>query len=173
MAKKIIALVGDADEKESQGILKTAEAVGEEIGKSGEILICGGMGGVMRAAAKGAKKHNGTTIGVLPFDTKKEANEYIDIVIPTGMGWGMKDSITIRTADAIIAIGGGCGTLSEILLAYMHKKPIVLIRDTGGWSGKISNPLDHRKFVELETVENAAQAVKRAIEKIRENENGR
>lgn len=163
MAKTVIAVIGDADEAQSKHLIGTAEQVGEEIGKAGAVLICGGLGGVMKAAARGAKKYHAVTVGILPFITKGQANRFIDIVIPTGMGWGMKDGILVRSADALIALGGGCGTLSEIALAYMHKKPLIVIRGSGGWSSRIPNPLDHRHMVRIQMANTPQEAVAAAL----------
>jgi uncharacterized protein (TIGR00725 family) len=165
LTRTLIAVIGDADEKQSQHLIQLAEQVGEEIGKAGAVLICGGLGGVMKAAAKGAKRYGAVTVGILPFVTRAQANRFIDIVIPTGMGWGMKDSILVRSAHALIALGGGCGTLSEITLAYMHQKPLIVIKGTGGWSCRLPDPLDHRGMMHLEMVDTAQEAVAAALKK--------
>lgn len=105
-----------------------AEHVGEEIAKAGHILVCGGLGGVMEAAAKGARSQGGLTVGILPGMTKEEANEYIDVRVVTAMNHA-RNAIIARTADILIAVGGGAGTLSEIALALKIGKPVVVIRD--------------------------------------------
>lgn len=121
----IFGVIGDAFC--STEIAKIAEEVGENIAKKGGIIICGGLGGVMEAACRGAKKNNGLTIGVLPGFRKKEANLYIDIPILTGMDQG-RNVIIIRSADVVIAIGGGYGTLSEVAFALKLNIPIVGIK---------------------------------------------
>jgi len=103
---------------------KLAEQVGREIAENGGILVCGGLGGVMTAAARGAKSKNGITIGILPGDNKTMANEYIDYSIATGFGEA-RNLIIIRTADAVIALPGKFGTLSEMAFCMKMGKPLV------------------------------------------------
>lgn len=111
---------GDASAKEC----KLAQAVGEEIARLGFTLLCGAMGGVMEAACRGAKSLNGTTIGILPGTSKTQCNSFIDYPIVTGMGHG-RNIIVAGSSDAIIAIGGSYGTLSEIAFALRLKIPII------------------------------------------------
>jgi hypothetical protein len=80
---RIISVIGGADS--NQKTLEIAERTGEEIARRGVVLLCGGLGGIMEAACKGAKKHDGLTIGILPTDTKEHANQFVDIAIPTGL----------------------------------------------------------------------------------------
>jgi len=101
-----------------------AEAVGRHIATTGNLLVCGGLGGVMEAAAKGAKDAGGVTIGILPGDNKDAANRYIDVAIATGMGEA-RNIIIIKTSDAVIALPGKYGTLSEMAFAMKIGKPIV------------------------------------------------
>ncbi len=123
MVKRIIIGVigaGEADELQ----LKSAETVGRLIAKRGALLICGGLGGVMEAAARGAKAEGGTTIGILPHGDKSRVSHSIDIPIATGFGEG-RNVIIVRTADALIAVGGEYGTLSEIAFALKMGKPVI------------------------------------------------
>lgn len=122
MTKKIIAVIGAG--RPDRSLLKTAEEVGKLIAGRDAILICGGLGGVMEAAAKGARSGGGTAVGILPQDHRNEANSYIDIPVATGFGEG-RNIIIVRTADAIIAVGGEYGTLSEIALALRMGKLVV------------------------------------------------
>ncbi|MEW6557918.1 MAG: TIGR00725 family protein [Elusimicrobiota bacterium] len=121
----IIGIIGG--NKCDKTIAKIAEEIGCEIAKRKHILICGGMGGVMEAACKGAKKTGGLTIGILPGKSKDEANAYIDIPIITAMSHA-RNAIIVRTADIIIAIDGEYGTLSEIGLAKAIDKMVVGIK---------------------------------------------
>jgi uncharacterized protein (TIGR00725 family) len=105
-------------------ISKIAEQMGGMLAKSGYTIICGGLGGVMEAACKGAKANHGTTIGILPGDDPDEANPYVDIAIATGMGVS-RNLIIIRSARAVIAISGGFGTLSELAFALQLAKPVI------------------------------------------------
>lgn len=105
-------------------IAQRAESVGKAIAEEGAILICGGLGGVMEAAAKGAKQAGGTVIGVLPGYDKHDANPYIDIPIVTGLSHG-RNIVIVRSSDGIIAIDGKYGTLSEISFALVLGIPVV------------------------------------------------
>lgn len=125
--RNIIAVIGGRQARKD--MLKAAEQAGALIALSGSVLLCGGLGGIMRAAAKGAKRAGGTTVGILPQDSKKSANEYIDVPVATGMGMG-RNVIIARTADAVIAVSGEYGTLSEIAFSLQLGKPVVGI---GTW----------------------------------------
>jgi len=122
MRTKIIAVIGGAET--SQKNLKVAEEVGALIGKSGSILITGGLGGVMEFASKGAKEAGGLVIGILPGIDKRMANEYVDIPIVTGMNQA-RNIIIARTCDCTIAIDGKYGTLSEIAYCLMLNVPVI------------------------------------------------
>jgi uncharacterized protein (TIGR00725 family) len=117
----IIAVIGAS--QAGPETLRIAENVGRLIAGKGALLVCGGLGGVMEAAARGAKSEGGTTIGILPQQDRGSANPYIDIPIATGFGEG-RNVIIIRTADAVIAVGGEYGTLSEIAFALRMGKRV-------------------------------------------------
>lgn len=119
----------------SKKIAKIAYEVGKEIAERKAILICGGLGGVMEEAARGAKENKGLTIGILPGFSSSDANPYIDIPIVTGMDHG-RNIIVVRSCDAIIAIGGREGTLSEIAFALKLMIPLIGI-ETWGIKGVI------------------------------------
>jgi len=143
----------------STDISSQAEEVGRLIAQQGAILICGGHRGVMEAAAKGAKAAGGLTVGILPESDDKSANPYIDVPIVTGMGDG-RNVINILSSQAIIAISGGYGTLSEIALALKSRTPVVALCS---WS--LSSPL--RSFSNEPLLYNVAgpeEAVSQAIE---------
>ncbi len=145
---------------------KIAYDAGTEIAKSDSVLISGGLGGVMKAACKGAHDSGGITVGIIPQDKFSHANEFCDIVIPTGMGL-TRDFLTALSADGVIVIGGGAGTLSEICAAYMHKKPIAAIKNSGGIAEKFSDQyLDHRKHVKIVGFDSVKDAVKYILEQI-------
>ncbi|NLA31504.1 MAG: TIGR00725 family protein [Methanomicrobiales archaeon] len=114
-----IAVIGRGDCSEDEG--RMAGAVGRLIAGKGGIVCCGGRGGVMEAVCRGAKEAGGRTVGILP-DTG-DGNAYIDVVIRTGMGHA-RNVILILSADAVIAVGGGYGTLSEIAVALKTGKPV-------------------------------------------------
>jgi uncharacterized protein (TIGR00725 family) len=108
-------------------ILKMAEEVGLAVARKGAVIICGGMGGVMEAACKGAKKAGGTTIGILPAASPDKANPYVDISIATDMGVA-RNAVIIHSCDGVIAVGGQYGTLSEMAFALQKGIPIVSLK---------------------------------------------
>ncbi len=115
--------------------LAAAEQVGRLLAKRGAVVVSGGLSGVMEAVSKGAKDAGGLVIGILPGFDKTDANQYVDIALTTGMGW-MRNTLTVRAADAVIMISGGIGTLNELTVAYQDK-PTVILEGTGGWSDRI------------------------------------
>lgn len=117
-----VAVIGAASCSEE--VAAQAEAVGREIARRGAVLICGGRGGVMEAACRGAKAEGGTTVGILPGPDRQGANRYVDIPIATGLGEA-RNAIVVRTADTVVAVRGGYGTLSEIGLALKMGRPVV------------------------------------------------
>jgi len=117
-----IAVVGG--HKKVNRYYKVAEELGEVIAQEGWILICGGGSGIMEAACKGAKKKNGLTIGILPSFDGKEANNYLDAKIPTGLGYA-RNFLVVRSADIVVAIDGEYGTLSEIAFALCEGKRVI------------------------------------------------
>jgi hypothetical protein len=108
-------------------LIEIAYEVGREIARRGAIMVCGGLGGVMEAASRGVYEEGGIAVGILPSDRKEDANPYIKIPVATGLGIG-RNVIIARTADALIAVGGGYGTLSEIAFALQLGKPVIGIR---------------------------------------------
>jgi uncharacterized protein (TIGR00725 family) len=110
-----------------------AEAVGREVAKRGAILICGGLGGVMEAAACGAKQEGGVTLGILPGAKREEANLWIDITVVSGMGHA-RNALIAQSSDALIAVSGEYGTLSEIALGLKMGKPVIVLEP--GWKIK-------------------------------------
>jgi len=143
---------------------KIAYDVGVEIAKSDSILITGGLGGVMAAASHGAHDANGLTVGIIPQDNAAMANEFCDIVIPTGMGLA-RDFVNALTADGVIIVGGGSGTLSEVCAAYMYKKPMVAIRNIkSSIEPYIDGFLDHRENIKIIGVDTPQDAVKKILE---------
>ena len=120
--KKIIGLIGGGEC--TPEIEKAAERVGRGIAERGGILICGGLSGVMEAGCRGAKEAGGMTIGILPGANPDDANEYVDIPIPTSVGYA-RNIIIVNTSDAVIAINGKFGTLSEIAFCLQFGVPVI------------------------------------------------
>jgi uncharacterized protein (TIGR00725 family) len=118
----IIAVIGG--DSPPSAALPHAEAVGREIARRGHDLICGGRGGVMEAACRGARDAGGHTIGVLPGPDRSDASAHVEFPIVTNLG-AARNVIVVLSADAVIAVDGSYGTLSEIALALVHGKPVV------------------------------------------------
>lgn len=124
--KKLVAVIGGSVIK-SEDIRKISFDTGKEIASRGYVLVCGGMGGVMEEAAKGAKSVGGLVVGILPGKDESEANPYVDIPIVTAMSHA-RNAIIVRSACCIIAIDGEYGTLSEIALGKVIDKPVFGIK---------------------------------------------
>jgi uncharacterized protein (TIGR00725 family) len=117
-----VAVVGPGDA--GPDVVAAAESVGRVTAERGAVVICGGLGGAMEAACRGAKAAGGTTVALLPGLDRRDANRYVDVAIPTGLGEA-RNALLVRAADALIAVGGGYGTLSEIGLALRTGKRVV------------------------------------------------
>jgi len=156
--KRIIGVMGASECDAS--VARQAYEVGRLIAQRGAILLCGGMGGVMEAAARGAKEAGGLTVGILPGSTAVESpvNAFIDIAIFTGLGEG-RNIINVKSSEVIIAVSGGYGTLSEIALALRVGKPVVLLHSwTFAAPSSVSPP------ARLGRAETAEEAVRLAFE---------
>ena len=121
----MVAVCGESDPQTS--LANLAFELGRGIAERDAVLICGGLTGVMEHAARGARSAGGLTIGLLPGEDPAEANEYIDVAIASGLGHA-RNAILARTADGVVALGGGLGTLSEIALALRNGRPTVGIQ---------------------------------------------
>ncbi len=128
---------------------RAAEEVGRALGAAGAIVITGGRGGVMEAASRGAREAGAVVVGVLPGEDRSEANPWVTVALPTGLG-EMRNGLVVRSADAVVAVGGAYGTLSEIALALVAGTPVVAI---DSW------PVDG-----VEVAASAEEAVARALE---------
>jgi uncharacterized protein (TIGR00725 family) len=114
-----VAVIGPGDEP-----TVAAVEVGRLLAERGAALVCGGRGGAMEAACRGAKEADGLTVGILPGADRSDANPFVDVVLPTGLGEA-RNALVVGAADAVIAIGGGYGTLSEIALALKAGKRVI------------------------------------------------
>ena len=117
-----MAVVGATDAP--PGVRRQAEEVGRRLAAGGAVVVCGGLGGVMAAACRGAKAAGGTTVGILPGTDRTEANAWVDVALPSGMGEA-RNALVVRGADALVAVAGEYGTLSEIALALKLGRPVV------------------------------------------------
>jgi len=152
---KQIAVIGSSG-KIPPDVWQTAEEIGKAIASQGAILICGGRGGVMEAACKGAKEMKGLTVGVLP-GRRDEANKYVDIAIVTEMG-DARNAINVKSGDAVIAIHGGPGTLSEIGHALNSGKKVIALKQSGGVAGKLAGQvIDRSQVLSALSVEEAVR----------------
>jgi len=121
----VIAVIGESDP--SPEVVALAEAVGEQIALAGAVLVCGGLGGVMEAACRGAHRNGGVSIGILPGARPGDANPYVTYAIATGLGHA-RNIVVARSAQAVIAIGGKYGTLSEIAFAKIEGTAVIGLR---------------------------------------------
>jgi uncharacterized protein (TIGR00725 family) len=117
-----VAVIGPG--RASPEELRVAEEVGARLGTLGAVVVTGGLGGVMEAASRGARSRRGRTVGILPGDDRDAANGWVEIALATGLG-ELRNGLVVRAVDAVVAIGGGHGTLSEIGLALRIGRPVV------------------------------------------------
>lgn len=138
--RSLIAVIGDSTVQPGSEKDMMAEEIGRVLVDAGYRVLTGGLGGVMEAASRGArssqKYRSGDTIAILPGHDPTEANAFVDVAIPSGLDHAR--NLVIAHADAVIAIGGGAGTLSEICFAWIYKRLVVALR-VEGWSGKIAD----------------------------------
>ncbi len=151
--KKIIAVIGGGQPSPQEAQL--AEAVGRELAVRGAILVCGGLGGVMEAACKGAQSEGGVTIGILPGESRQAANPYVQIPIVTGIGYA-RNAVVVKSAQAVIAVGGSYGTLSEIGHALNSGIPVIGLNT---WSLSRNGEQDNSIIL----ARNPTEAVKKAL----------
>jgi uncharacterized protein (TIGR00725 family) len=142
--KPRIAVIG-LDGKLTLKVERMAERIGADIAEKSCILVCGGRGGVMEAACRGAKARGGLTVGILPSLDGKDANRYLDVMVTTGLGYA-RNSVVVSSADAVIAVNGSTGTLSEIGMALNFGRPVVAVLGSGGVADKVKRgfPGDER-----------------------------
>lgn len=152
----LIAVIGGGDC--SAQVSRLAEEVGREIARNGAIVVCGGLGGVMEAACKGASDEGGLTIGLLPGDIRRAANPYVQIPIVTGIGYARNVAV-VKSARAVIAIDGSYGTLSEIGHALQSGIPVIGLNT---WSLSMDGQADNS----IITAASPKEAVNKAIELI-------
>jgi uncharacterized protein (TIGR00725 family) len=154
-------VIGDSDAGPETRAL--AERVGGMLAQLGVTVITGGGAGVMEAASRGAREAGGLTISILPSAEMKDANAWSGVVLPTGLGHG-RNVITALAGDAIIALGGAAGTLSEICFAWIHHRPIYTLKGCGGWASKVGGgPLDHRAEAEIRECANLDELMEELV----------
>ncbi len=151
--KKFIAVIGGSQCSSQEARL--AEEVGRELAKRGATLVCGGLGGVMEAACRGASSEGGVTIGILPGESRQAANPYVQFPIVTGIGYARNVAV-VKSAQAVIAISGSYGTLSEISHALQSGIPVIGLNT---WSLSKNGQQDNS----IISAQNPAEAVDKAL----------
>lgn len=146
---KKIGIIGPNNKMCSKELYDFGVQLGQQIATADRTIVCGGLGGFMEAVCKGVKQSpdtfNGQTVGILPDDTEENANPFIDTAVPTGAGIA-RNIIIVRTADIIIAAGGGAGTLSEIAFAWQLEKKVLCVTIFDGWAKELAGRnLDYRQ----------------------------
>lgn len=150
----MIAVIGG--DKPPADALALAEEVGREIARGGHTLVCGGRSGVSEAACRGAREAGGHTIGILPGPDRRDANEHVEFAVVTNMGHA-RNTLIVLSADAVIAVDGSYGTLSEIAMALVHGKPVVGLAT---WHISETPGMDDPR---IDRCDDAAEAVRHAV----------
>ena len=145
MTPPYVAVVGPGDADAAAE--RAAETAGRVLAEHGAVVVCGGLGGVMAAACRGAREAGGVTVGLLPGSDRSAANPWVAVAIPTGLG-ELRNGLVVRAADAVLAVRGGFGTLSEIAFALKTGRPVVGV---GTW--------DIEAVASMEDAEAAARRV--------------
>lgn len=167
--RRIVAIIGSARATEEEDAI--AAALGEAAVTGGFRIVTGGLGGVMRAASRGAhtspRYRSGDVIGVLPTYDASHANEFVDIPICTGLNHG-RNLVVVATAEVVFVVGGRSGTLSEIALAWQLGKPVIAVGTTTGWGRRLAGEaIDDRREDRVHGPHDPAAAVDLAAELVR------
>lgn len=168
MRRRQVAVVGASSGPDD--LMYTAEKLGRVLVDAGFRIVCGGGSGVMEAVARGARRSEHATgsdvIGILKGLDPSDANPYVDIVLPTGMAHA-RNALVAAAGDAVVALGGGAGTLSEVALAWRMGRPVVAFENHSGWAARLAGEcLDPRRndtVIAVRTPEEAVAAVERAL----------
>ncbi len=169
--KPIVSVIGGSDAIASPIALKEARQLGTLIAEAGMLVCCGGLGGVMRAVCEGARGQATAdqiaTIGILPGYDASQANQYVDICIPTGAEH-MRNVVVVSTGHVVVAIGGGAGTLNEIALAWAMGKPLILLDIGDGWSHRLATDprLDGRTRPAMHVVSSSTACFQTIMEQL-------
>ena len=139
--RKTVSVIGPNQARCNVNVYNFGLQLGEALATAGYTIVCGGVYGFMEAVCKGAHSAGnytyGTTVGILSGSDKEEANEYVDVVIPTGLGWA-RNQLIVNAADIVIAVAGGAGTLSEVAYAWQVDKPVICYTEFEGWAQKLA-----------------------------------
>jgi uncharacterized protein (TIGR00725 family) len=171
-----ISVVGFNEDSCTKAARDAAYQVGRAIAMVGGTVVCGGLGGVMEAACKGARDAGGNSVGIIPSADSAQVNRYCDVVVATGLGRS-RDFVVAYSGDAMVVVGGGAGTLIEVAAAYQVERPIAAVKGTGGvadaWAGRYID--DRRTTVILEgsSPEDAVEKVMLELAKVKTREKRR
>jgi uncharacterized protein (TIGR00725 family) len=152
MRKKIVSVIGGHDC--TKEVEQLAQELGKKLAKVVDVLVCGGLSGTMKAVCSGFKAGNGLTIGIIPSYNKSDANPFVDIVIPTGLGLA-RNVLVVKGADVVVALPGEAGTLSEIAYALQFGIPVISLKS---W--------DIPGVIKVETVEETVDKAKELLRKV-------
>lgn len=150
-ARLSVSVIGAGDASAEEAGL--AEEVGRLVAQRGAVLVCGGLGGVMEAACRGARSVGGLTVGILPGYDRTAANPWTDVVIATGLAEA-RNVIVAASGDGVIAVGGSLGTLSEMALALKLRRPVVALRS---WQPEPKRLPEHSRLLVAETSTEAVE----------------
>ena len=158
--RKVVAVIGNGSAPPE--IFRLAEEIGRLLVERGYRLLTGGLGGVMEAASRGAHAascyHEGDVIGIVPGSDAASANPWVDVVVVSNLGIG-RNALLVSTADAVVAVGGGSGTLSEMAMAWQLGRPVIAL-EVAGWSGNLAGQaVDERRADVVLAAQSAEQAV--------------
>jgi conserved hypothetical protein, DprA/Smf-related, family 1 len=168
MRRPQILVVGYNKDTCDERVWRLAYEVGREVARRGAVLVTGGLGGVMEAASKGAFEAGGLTVSIIPQKDMREANPYSTVVVATGISH-LRNFINVYSADGVIVVGGGAGTLTEVAAAYIEGKPVVALRGSGGVADEYAGRyLDQRKTVLIHAAETPSEAVELVLRLIAE-----
>jgi len=161
-----ISVVGFDDDSCTKVAREAAYEVGRAIAREGGTVVCGGLGGVMEAASKGAREAGGHVLGIIPSADSVQANRYCEFVVATGIGKS-RNFVVAYSGDAMIVVGGGAGTISEVAAAYQVAKPIATVKGTGGvadeWAGRYLDDRRTRLILGGSSPEDAVKKVMREL----------
>ncbi|TDX14956.1 hypothetical protein C8D74_10985 [Petrotoga sibirica] len=170
----VIGYSGNIFKEPVKSLTSLCDDVGRIIAENNWVLVNGGRDGIMQLVSKAVKNRGGYVIGFLPWQV--EGNDYLDFSIKTGLDLNMRSFVLLKNVDVVVSIGGEIGTAIEILGAYFYKKPILLMKNSGGWTDRITEVLiegkflDNRKLVELKQVPSIDE-LERVLKSIEEVKN--
>ena len=142
----VIGYSGNIENEPVKSLIDVCLELGERLGEK-YVVFTGGRDGIMELVSKGVRNVGGTCIGILPWEGN-DANEYNSLVISTGLDFQMRSFVLVKSVDVVIAIGGEIGTAVEMLATYANRRPLILLRNTGGWADKIPNVLIDDKYLD-------------------------